>query len=140
MVETGFSKAKSVMIITDDGKRMADEIYVRLGRTVTTLEGEGLISGKKAVLYCVITQLELIELKKIVRDADQSAFVTVSDVSEIVGKHIKKNDMLTENGEILPEEVLSHQVPPKAADAAEITADEMAEGAAESNGEAAGVK
>lgn len=30
MVETGFSKAKSVMIITDDGKRMADEIYVRL--------------------------------------------------------------------------------------------------------------
>lgn len=140
MVETGFSKAKSVMIITDDGKRMADEIYVRLGRTVTTLEGEGLISGKKAVLYCVITQLELIELKKIVRDADQSAFVTVSDVSEIVGKHIKKNDMLTENGEILPGEVISHQVPPKAADAAEITADEMAEGAAESNGEAAGVK
>ena len=94
MVENGFSKAKSVMIITDDGRHVADEIYARLGRTVTTLEGEGLISGKKSVLYCVITQLELIELKKIIRDADQSAFVTVSDVSEIVGKHIKKNDSL----------------------------------------------
>ncbi len=94
MVENGFSKAKSVMIITDDGRHVADEIYARLGRTVTTFEGEGLISGKKSVLYCVITQLELIELKKIIRDADQSAFVTVSDVSEIVGKHIKKNDFL----------------------------------------------
>ena len=94
MVENGFSKAKSVMIITDDGRHVADEIYARLGRTVTTLEGEGLISGKKSVLYCVITQLELIELKKIIRDADQSAFVTVSDVSEIVGKHIEKNDSL----------------------------------------------
>ena len=92
IVENGFSKTKSVMIITNDGRKIADDIYSRLGRTVTSLEGEGLISGKKVVLYCVITQMELIELRKIVRDADESAFVTVSDVSEIVGKHIKKND------------------------------------------------
>ena len=92
-VENGFSKAKSVMIITNDGRKISDAIYARLGRTVTSMEGEGLISGRKVVLYCVITQLELLELKKIVREADESAFVTVSDVSEIVGKHIKKNDI-----------------------------------------------
>ena len=93
IVENGFGKTKSVMIITNDGRKIADDIYSRLGRTVTILEGEGLISGQKVILYCVITQLELMELRKIVRGADESAFMTVSDVSEIVGKHIKKNDV-----------------------------------------------
>ena len=29
------------MIITDEGKEIADQIYQKLGRTVTMLEGEG---------------------------------------------------------------------------------------------------
>lgn len=90
IVETGFEQAKAVMIITENGDKIADNIYKYLGRTVTILEGEGLISGKKVVLYCVVTRIELSELKRIVKDDDNSAFVTISDVSEIVGHHIKK--------------------------------------------------
>ncbi|MDO5388436.1 MAG: YitT family protein [Clostridia bacterium] len=90
MVETGFEQAKAVMIITENGERIADNIYKHLGRTVTLLEGEGLISGKKIVLYCVVTRIELSELKRIVREDDGSVFMTISDVSEIVGSHIKK--------------------------------------------------
>ncbi len=90
IVETGMEQAKAVIIITENGERIADNIYKQLGRTVTLLEGEGLISGKKIVLYCVITRIELSELKRIVRDDDGSAFMAVSDVSEIVGTHIKK--------------------------------------------------
>ena len=41
-------------------------------------------------LYCVVTRIELSELKRIIKDDDGSAFVTISDVSEIVGTHIKK--------------------------------------------------
>ena len=59
-------------------------------RTVTMLEGEGLISGKKVVLYCVLNRLEIYELKRLIKEVDMSAFITVSDVSEIIGKHIKK--------------------------------------------------
>lgn len=90
LVEVGLDEAKAVMIITEEGKRIADEIYQTLGRTVTLLEGEGLISGRKVVLYCVVTRIELPLLKKVVRDDDASAFMTVSDVSEIVGDHVKK--------------------------------------------------
>ncbi len=90
IVETGLDQGKAVMIITENGERIADTIYRHLGRTVTLLQGEGLISGKKIVLYCVVTRIELSELKRIVKDDDGSAFMTVSDVSEIVGKHIKK--------------------------------------------------
>ncbi len=90
LVEIGFDGAKAVMIITEEGKRIADEIYQKLGRTVTLLEGEGLISGRKVVLYCVVTRMELPLLKKVVNEDDASAFMTVSDVSEIVGDHVKK--------------------------------------------------
>ena len=91
MVENGMEQGKSVMIITDHGKDIADKIYSQLGRTCTQMEGKGMVSnGKKTVLYCVITRVEVPAIKKIINDADVSAFMTISDVSEIVGNHIKK--------------------------------------------------
>ena len=90
-VENGMEQGKSVMIITDHGKDIADKIYSQLGRTCTQMEGKGMVSnGKKTVLYCVITRVEVPAIKKIISDADVSAFMTISDVSEIVGNHIKK--------------------------------------------------
>ena len=90
MVEEGLEQAKSVMIITEDGDAMADAIYSQLGRTCTMMEGTGRITGEKSVLYCVVTRVELSSVRRIIREADGSAFVTISDVSEIVGNHIKK--------------------------------------------------
>ena len=91
IVENGMEQGKSVMIITDHGKDIADAIYTQLGRTCTQMEGKGMVSnGIKTVLYCVITRVEVPAIKKIINDADVSAFMTISDVSEIVGNHIKK--------------------------------------------------
>ncbi len=89
MVEVGMEQAKSVTIICDQGGEIAEKIFQVLGRTCTIMDGKGLISGSKDILYCVITRVELSEMRKIVKDTDQSAFVTISDVSEIVGSHIK---------------------------------------------------
>lgn len=94
LVETGLEQAKAAMIITDEGKEIADLIFEQLGRTVTILEGEGLISGKKVVLYCVLNRFEIYDLKKIIKSVDASAFITISDVSEIIGTHIKKSGKL----------------------------------------------
>lgn len=91
IVENGMEQGKSVMIITDHGKDIADKIYSQLGRTCTQMEGKGMVSnGRKTVLYCVITRVEVPAIKKIINDADVSAFMTISDVSEIVGNHIKR--------------------------------------------------
>ena len=90
LVEVGLDEAKAVMIITNESQQISDAIFERLGRTVTILEGEGLISGKKVVLYCVVTRIEIPVIKKILQEDDESGFMTVSDVSEIVGNHIKK--------------------------------------------------
>ena len=91
LVEVGLEQAKAAMIITDNADELADSIYRRLGRTCTFISAEGLVSGsKKTVLYCVITRVEVSELKRIISESDVSAFVTISEVSEILGNHIKK--------------------------------------------------
>jgi len=91
-VEEGLDTAKQVIIITDDAEPIADAIYKRLGRTVTISSARGLVSGKKEMLYVVITRLELPELREIVEASDESAFITISDVNEIIGKHVRKVD------------------------------------------------
>ena len=94
IVENGMEQTKAAMIITNDAKQISESIYRNLGRTVTIMEGEGLVSGKKVVLYCVLTRFELHELKEIINNIDSSAFIAVSDVSEIIGTHIKKSGVL----------------------------------------------
>lgn len=90
MVSDGFNSAKAAFIITDDGKEIASAILKKLGRTVTVLSGEGIVShGYKKVLYTVITRFEVSILKDILDEVDESSFVTVFDVSEIIGNHIK---------------------------------------------------
>lgn len=94
-VETGLEQAKAAMIITDEGKEIADRIYKELGRTVTVMYGQGLVSGKKVVMYCVLSRFEIFELKRIINSVDTSAFITISDVSEIIGTHVKKSGQIT---------------------------------------------
>lgn len=98
MVSDGLNSAKAAFIITDDGTEIAHEILKRLGRTVTVLAGEGIIShGNKRILYTVITRFEVSILKDILNEVDDSSFVTVFDVSEIIGNHIKSKPTINEN-------------------------------------------
>ena len=99
IVENGMDQAKAVMIITDDAEEISQLIYSKLGRTVTIMSGTGLVSGEKEILYCVITNFELWELKHIIDMVDSSTFVTVSDVSEIIGNHIKSKSKHQEIGQ-----------------------------------------
>lgn len=92
IVQEGMEQAKAAMIITDHAADIADTIYQQLGRTCTFISAEGLISGStKTVLYCVITRVEVSQLKRIISEADVSAFVTISEVSEIIGNHVKSS-------------------------------------------------
>ena len=86
LVEEGMNQARAAMIITEHAEKLADAIYAKLGRTCTF---------GKTVLYCVITRVEVNELKRIIKDSDVSAFVTISEVSEILGNHIKRNHIET---------------------------------------------
>lgn len=93
-VSEGLEQGKAALIITAKGTDLSKEIYRRLGRTTTTIRGKGLISGEKDVLYCVLTRIEVYELRRIIEDMDESAFITILDVSDIIGDHIKSNNVI----------------------------------------------
>lgn len=88
----GLDEAKAAMIISEKGEEIADAITARLGRGVTFLEGKGGFSkNQKTILYSVVTRLEVAKLKSIIYDKDENAFVTINDVSDVMGgKHRKR--------------------------------------------------
>lgn len=87
----GIDESKGVMIVSNEPDEIADSLMARLGRGVTILHGEGGYSGDaKKVLYCVITRLEVDKLKAIVTEKDESAFVTITEVHDIMGGRFKK--------------------------------------------------
>lgn len=91
MIE-GLDEAKAAMIVSEKGDEIAEAILARLGRGVTFLDGKGGYSkDPKTILYSVVTRLEVAKLRAIVNDKDENAFVTIHDVSDVMGgKHKKR--------------------------------------------------
>jgi len=87
----GLEESKSVIIVSDQPEEIAEVLMARLGRGVTILQGKGAYTGIfKGVLYCVVTRLEIAKLKSIIEEIDPNAFVTFSDVHEVMGGRFKK--------------------------------------------------
>jgi uncharacterized membrane-anchored protein YitT (DUF2179 family) len=87
VVLLGAVNSKVCYIITDESIAIKNAITEKLGRGVTFLHGEGAWSGKeKNVILCVIKTRQIVELKHLVRELDERAFMIVSDSREVFGK------------------------------------------------------
>lgn len=94
VVIEGIDEAKAVMIFSNRADEIAEAIIARLGRGVTTWEGQGGFSKEKnTIIYSVVTRLEISKLRSIVNEKDSSAFITVHDVSDVTGGHYKKRSI-----------------------------------------------
>lgn len=83
----GLKFAKMAYIISDSPDRISQEVMLQLERGVTGLNGRGMYSGKdKNVLMCVVSKKEVLRLIKIVKNADENAFVIVMDAKEVQGE------------------------------------------------------
>lgn len=83
----GAVNSKVCYVITDRSEEMKDGIINILNRGVTFLHGEGAWSGKeKNIILCVIKQKQIVELKHLVKQIDENAFVIVSDSREVFGE------------------------------------------------------
>jgi uncharacterized membrane-anchored protein YitT (DUF2179 family) len=94
IVMEGIDEVKAVMIVTDFGDEIAEAIMARLGRGVTFIDGRGGYSrGQKTIIYSVVTRLEISKVRAIVNDKDENAFVTIQDVSDVMGGEHKKHSI-----------------------------------------------
>lgn len=83
----GMKFSKAAYIITDRYEEASRMIMETLDRGVTGLEARGMYSGaRKCMLYCVVSRKEIVQLKEMIHQLDQNAFVIVGDVREVLGE------------------------------------------------------
>lgn len=86
----GVNFAKAVYIISDSADEIARDIMKELDRGVTALNGTGMYTGNgKKVLFCILQHGQLTLLKALVKKIDPSAFIILSDVTEVLGEGFK---------------------------------------------------
>ena len=83
----GLKFAKIAYIISDHPEEISEHILRELGRGLTGLEGQGMYSEKhKMVLMCVVSKKVAVLLKDIVKNADNEAFLILSEAKEVLGE------------------------------------------------------
>lgn len=83
----GFNSKKAVTIISKNPDQIAQQVNTIMDRGVTVYAGHGYYSKEeKDILYIVISSQEVVRLKKIVKAADQDAFIAIHDVRDVFGE------------------------------------------------------
>ncbi|MBQ7846445.1 MAG: YitT family protein [Clostridia bacterium] len=91
MVMAGFSSNKACFIITKQWDGVTRQILRYMNRGVTQLTARGAYSGEeRPVVLCVASRQEVARLKDIVREADENAFMFVTEAHEALGEGFSK--------------------------------------------------
>lgn len=86
-IQEGTYSARGAIIISDKNEAIAEKIMNEMGRGVTVLNGYGSFTKqKREVLYCVVSKNELFRLKNAIIAVDPHAFVSVSEVNDVLGE------------------------------------------------------
>lgn len=86
----GIDKEKSAMIITSEPMEICRRLSAEFGSGVTLMKASGYYSNEnKTIVYFVVNRFQISKLKQVVRETDEKAFVTISDVSDILSRSSK---------------------------------------------------
>lgn len=83
----GFDRAKCAMIVTTKADEIADALSDRFksGGTIVNAVG-GYSKEEKQIVYFIINHFQINKLKQLVREIDETAFISLQDVTDIVKK------------------------------------------------------
>lgn len=86
-VLAGLGTDKACHIITTKEERIVARLLKEMGRGVTVVPALGAYSGAPVkMLMCVVSRMELMQLKNIVKEEDVKAFVFITDTHETLGE------------------------------------------------------
>ena len=83
----GLEKSKLCIIITDKGSEISETLIRKSPRGITLLDGKGMYTNKKHdVLLTCVKNRQLTQLKTIVKEIDDHAFIIINDSVEVRGQ------------------------------------------------------
>ena len=87
----GLDKAKSAMIVTSRADEISEALSEAFGRGITHIGAKGYYSGAdRTIIYFVVNRFQIGRLKAIVTELDPDAFLTISEVSDVLGRSVQK--------------------------------------------------
>lgn len=89
----GLPDIKAVMIVSHREEQIRARIVKELGRGVTVFYGEGSQHDLRKILYIAINRRQITQLRDLVREEDQSAFMILHDVSDVMGYGFKSRSL-----------------------------------------------
>lgn len=87
----GLDKAKSAMIVTEKADEISEALSETFGKGVTHIDARGYFSGREqTIIYFVVNRFQVARMKQLVASVDPNAFVSISEVSDLFGRSVKK--------------------------------------------------
>lgn len=86
----GFDRAKCAMIVTEKASEISDALSESFQASGTIINAVGGYSKeKKEIIYFIVNHFQINKLKQIVQEIDETAFISLQDVTDIIRKHEK---------------------------------------------------
>lgn len=87
VVLTGMTSNKACFIMTSQHEAITQKILHDMERGVTHLSAKGAYTGQeRPVILCVVSRMEVARIKDIVREADEKAFMFITEAHEALGE------------------------------------------------------
>src|SRR6266480_7795665 len=87
----GIEEFTAIIIVSDRSEEIREATTRVLGRGVTVYKGRGgLTDVEQDILFCVVTRLQIGNVKRLAKDIDQGAFIVVHALADAEGGVIKK--------------------------------------------------
>ena len=84
-VVEGIDRSKSVMIVTEKAEELNAALPEEFKSGTTKIAGTGGYSNaEKTIIYFVVNRFQIYKMKEIIRSIDPTAFVTISEVADVL--------------------------------------------------------
>ncbi|MFD1928157.1 YitT family protein [Sporosarcina siberiensis] len=92
-VQQGAYSGRAAFIISPKQDEIATKITVAMDRGVTVFKGHGhFTKANQEILYCVVGKNEIVRLKSIITSIDPHAFVSLTEVHDVMGEGFTLDD------------------------------------------------
>ena len=83
----GFNLSKYFNVVCDEPEAICDFLVHELNRSATVVHAQGAFSGKdKYIVFTVLSRPQAVRLRNYIKENQPSAFMLISNTSEIIGK------------------------------------------------------
>lgn len=97
-LSSGLSRKKSILIISEHHRAIAQAILKEIGRGATYLQAKGAYSDKELeILMVVLNERDYFKLQSIVNNNDPNAFIIVQNASKVVGGAFRYHTPIVED-------------------------------------------